>query len=384
MYKFHYKRPLWVWAIYALLFLFLCIFLSFLGYVVFSLSVWAINIGDMNWQPVKYAFSKSFQLKKNFSDDIVKMAIVGILTFISFMGIKKTSHMNNSRLAGLYNILLTLAMLIFMTLFFRFFSNILPYVSRTLSLAIFGVVIGFFIGLVAVAFRMSRFKILRTIGYIWVYIFRGTPFILQAYFIWNLSSLLLVVGFADFLAKISFYAYLPINSAFASLMPHSFEVIGDKTVALADFTNQFLRYWNQPYWWILLALAINSSAYGSEIIRGGLLSVDNKQLEAAKAYGMSKKQVFSRIRLKQAIAQALPAYSNEVILVLKATVVASAALSLIDFWDGYQKSASRYATVFAPLITIGIFYFLFNYGLARLFRLWEEKANPWIYKNQSY
>ncbi|MFV0322451.1 MAG: ABC transporter permease subunit [Alphaproteobacteria bacterium] len=388
-YGIHYKSPLWVKLIYLVLAVFLFVFVSFIGYIAISLTLWLIHIADMNWQPVQYALEKSFQLGRNYGWAIVK--IIGLVPCFAllFFGLKKVKLMDNKRAALIFNLLLMFGFLIALILFFRFLGQIVPYVNRTISLAFFGVVIGFFIGLIIVAFRFSPFKILRSIGYMWIYVFRGTPFILQAYFIWNLSSLLLVAGFAAFLAKVSFYTYLP----FDALMSYFHNIFGSNAEvttammhnpqALENFTNQFIRYWNQPYWWVLLALAMNSSAYGSEIIRGGLLSVDNKQLEAAKAYGMSKRQVFLRVRLKQAIAQALPTYSNEVILVLKATVVASAALSLIDFWDGYQKAASRYATVFGPLIAIGIFYFLFNFGLARLFRKLEKRANPWIYKNQS-
>ncbi len=383
MYNVHYKRPLWVYFIYAVLAVFLFVFLSFLTYIAVSLTLWLINIGDMNWQPIKYALSKSFKVDKGYGGELIKIAILVPCYALALFGVKKASLTNSKTASTLLNIVSLAAIFIFTILFFRFLSNIVPYVSRTLSLAVFGVSIGFFIGLIIVAFRMSRLKVLRSIGYLWIYVFRGTPFILQAYFIWNLSSLLLVAGFADFLAKMSFYAYIPINAIMAQFSDNV-QLVAGNPEAFAAFSNQFIRYWNQPYWWILLALAMNSSAYGSEIIRGGLLSVDNKQLEAAKAYGLSPRQVFYRVRLKQAIAQALPAYSNEVILVLKATVVASAALSLIDFWDGYQKAASRYATVFGPLITIGIFYFLFNFGLARLFRKLEQKANPWIYKNQSH
>lgn len=388
-YGIHYKSPIWVKLIYLVLAVFLFVFISFISYIVISLALWLIHIADMNWEPVKYALDKSFQLGRNYGWAIVK--IIGLIPCFGLLilGFKKISLMDNKRMAIMLNILVMFGFFVALVFLFRFLGQIVPYVNRTISLAFFGVGFGFFIGLVIVALRFSSFKIFRSLGYMWLYVFRGTPFILQAYFIWNLSSLLLVAGFAAFLAKVSFYTYLPIDavlSYFHNIFGSKAEVtlaMMNNPEALENFTNQFIRYWNQPYWWVLLALAMNSSAYGSEIIRGGLLSVDNKQLEAAKAYGMSKRQVFFRVRLKQAIAQALPTYSNEVILVLKATVVASAALSLIDFWDGYQKAASRYATVFGPLIAIGIFYFLFNFGLARLFRKLEKRANPWIYKNQS-
>ncbi|MBL6946951.1 MAG: ABC transporter permease, partial [Rhodospirillales bacterium] len=82
----------------------------------------------------------------------------------------------------------------------------------------------------------------------------------------------------------------------------------------------FLR---EPYFCAILALAINTTAYGSEIIRGGLESVSWGEKEAARAFGMSGVLLFRRIVFPIAIRQALPAYGNEAILMVKATSLAS-------------------------------------------------------------
>lgn len=79
----------------------------------------------------------------------------------------------------------------------------------------------------------------------------------------------------------------------------------------------------EPYWCAVIALTLNTAAYTSEIFRGGLNAVSVQQVEAARACGMSGPLLFRRIVLPIAIRHALPAYGNEVILMLKATALAS-------------------------------------------------------------
>ncbi len=411
MHELHYKRPLWVWIAYCIVAVFLVIFSTFVGYMIFGFTNWLIHIEDMRWDSVFYALNKSFKIGRNPAIDIIKLLLTLPVFYMLIWGLRKSMRMSRLWLCYTSCFILGLIFLITFILFFDFLGHILPMVQRTLSIAIFGCIIGFFLGLVIVAMRMSIIAPLRWISYSWVYVFRGTPFILQAYFFWNLSGLLLGLGWAHFFADIFFYISLPFSLAleklnmlwlgFLSLWGNGFltgldSMFGSQFASMesgaafasmderkAAFIRQFNRGWNSPYWWVLIASAINSSAYGSEIIRGGLLSVRENQMEAAEAFGMSKSLSFRRIRLKQAIAQALPAYSNEVILVLKATVVASAALSFVDFWDGYQQASSKYTMIFAPLIVIGFCYFVTNFSFSRLFRYLEIKANPWIYKNQS-
>ena len=82
----------------------------------------------------------------------------------------------------------------------------------------------------------------------------------------------------------------------------------------------FLR---QPYWCAILALALNTAAYGSEIIRGGLQSVPAGAIEAGRAAGMSRFTLYRRIILPIALRQALPGYGNEMVVMVKATSLAS-------------------------------------------------------------
>ncbi len=228
----------------------------------------------------------------------------------------------------------------------------LPYMHFSLLLSFLSVIIGFIIAVLLTMMRISRVNILKNIVKGWVFFFRGTPFLGQIFLFWY--------GIGGTLAP-------RIEANFPELWQQVW----------------FKHMWQSPFAWAVVVLACNSSAYGAEILRGGLLSVHNSQTEAAKALGMSRKLAFFRIRMPQAIAQAIPAYSNECVLVIKATVTASAVLPITNLWTGYQKANARYFEVFEPLITIGALYFLISLCMIYVFKSWERKLNPWIYKNRN-
>lgn len=88
----------------------------------------------------------------------------------------------------------------------------------------------------------------------------------------------------------------------------------------------FLR---QPYWCAILAFTLNTAAYGSEILRGGLLAVPSGAIEAGQALGLSRLQVYRTITIPLAVRLALPAYGNEIIIMVKSTALAS-IVTLMD------------------------------------------------------
>lgn len=129
-------------------------------------------------------------------------------------------------------------------------------------------------------------------------------------------------------------------------------------------------FFREPYWCAVLALALNTAAYGSEIIRGGLESVPRGAVEAATAYGMRPLLRFRRIILPMAIRQALPAYGNELILMIKATSLASIiTLMEVTGLAGKLIAASyRSVEVFA---CAGAIYLALNIILSRAVQLLE-------------
>jgi octopine/nopaline transport system permease protein len=134
----------------------------------------------------------------------------------------------------------------------------------------------------------------------------------------------------------------------------------------------FLR---EPYWCAILALTLNTAAYGSEIIRGGLLSVPAGQVEAARACGMSGLLLFRRIVLPIAVRQALPAYGNEIVLMVKATSLAS-IITLMEVTGIAHKIISESYRAIEVFVCAGALYLLINLLLIRVVYAVEYWLSP--------
>jgi len=131
-------------------------------------------------------------------------------------------------------------------------------------------------------------------------------------------------------------------------------------------TLDFVRH--QPLlWWLfsdgarcaILTIALNSGAYMSEAIRGGLQSVPAGQLDAARACGMSRLQVFRRVLFPLAIRQAFPAYSNELVLAIKGTSLAS-TIAVMELTGFARRLMSQSFLIVETFIIAGILYLAIN------------------------
>ena len=112
----------------------------------------------------------------------------------------------------------------------------------------------------------------------------------------------------------------------------------------------------------VLAFGFNYAAYFAEIYRGGILSIDRGQHEAAKALGMTKAQTFFMIILPQTVKRVIPAVGNEVITLVKDTSLAFTIAVTEMFTIAKQLSSAN--TTMTPLIAAGAFYYIFNYLVA--------------------
>lgn len=121
-----------------------------------------------------------------------------------------------------------------------------------------------------------------------------------------------------------------------------------------------------------LAFAINTSAYSAEILAGSLKATPYGEIEAAKAMGMSRFKLYRRILLPSALRRALPQYSNEVIMMLHTTSLAS-IVTLIDITGAARTVSSRFYMPFEAFITAGLFYLALTFILVRLFKLAERR-----------
>ncbi|KQQ57030.1 amino acid ABC transporter permease [Pseudomonas sp. Leaf127] len=121
-----------------------------------------------------------------------------------------------------------------------------------------------------------------------------------------------------------------------------------------------------------LAFAINTSAYTAEIVAGSLRATPAGEIEAARAMGMSSVTLYRRILLPSAMRRALPQYSNEVLMMMQATSLAS-IVTLIDLTGAARTVNAQYYLPFEAYITAGVFYLCLTFILVRLFRLAERR-----------
>jgi len=134
-------------------------------------------------------------------------------------------------------------------------------------------------------------------------------------------------------------------------------------------------FFREPFWCAILALTLNTSAYGTEIIRGGLQSVPFGQVEAARACGMSPWLVYCRITFPIALRQALPSYGNEIILMIKGTSLAS-IITLTEVTGIAQQLISQTYRAIEVFVCAGAIYLIINFLITRLVGSLEYRLSP--------
>jgi len=135
-----------------------------------------------------------------------------------------------------------------------------------------------------------------------------------------------------------------------------------------------LPFLRDGIWYAIFAFSINTAGYSGEILRGAIMAVPHGEIEAARAFGMSRWKVFTRITLPRAVRICLPTMSTETILLVKATSLAS----LVTVREVMGTATSiRIDTfrVYDTLIGAGIVYFCLIYGLTRVLNWLERRLN---------
>ena len=215
------------------------------------------------------------------------------------------------------------------------FVKLLEGVPLTLKLAFSSVALGAIVALVLAMMRMSGVAALDWLARGYVFVFRGTPLLVQVFLIYY--------GLGQFRPEL-----------------------------------QQLGVWwffREPYWCAILALTLNTGAYASEIIRGGLQSVPHQQVEAAKACGMSGFLLFRRIVFPIAVRQALPAYGSEIILMVKATSLAS-IITMMEVTGLAAKIISQTFRAVEVFIVAGLIYLILNFAITRIIMAFEWWLSP--------
>lgn len=193
------------------------------------------------------------------------------------------------------------------------------------------------LGLIIAFGSMSKFKPLKYLIKVFVWIIRGTPLMLQ---------ILLV----SFLPK---YLFNSTIKAWASAL--------DLTINQMSFV------------FVVVAFIINYAAYFSEIYRSGIESVPKGQYEAGKVLGMTKTQIFFKVVLMQVVKRILPPMSNETITLVKDTVLAF-TLSVVDLLTAAKEAVNNFVTL-SPLVYAGIIFLIVNGLLTLLFGFIEKKLS---------
>ncbi|MGK9339796.1 ABC transporter permease [Sinorhizobium meliloti] len=212
--------------------------------------------------------------------------------------------------------------------------SLLSALPLTLELAVTAIALGSVLALALALARLSGILVLDWFARAYVFVFRGTPLLVQIFLIYY--------GLSQFPA-----------------VRHSI----------------FWPVLREPYWCAVLALMLNTAAYASEIIRGGLLSVPHGQVEAARACGMPPFMIFRRIVMPLATRQALPGYGNEMISMVKATSLAS-IITLMEITGVAARIISETYRVIEVFVVAGAIYLAINFFLTRLIAFVEHRLSP--------
>ena len=218
-----------------------------------------------------------------------------------------------------------------MELMIESFPRLLNATLLTIELTLLSLFFGIFVGIFFAILRTSKNKILYYLSYYYSYVFRGTPLLVQIFIIY------FGLGQVEWIRESFLWIVL-----------------------------------KEPYTCAILAFTLNTGAYSSEIFRSAFETINKGIVEAAKGLGISKVNIFLKVKLPIAIKQSLPAYGNEMVLMLKGTSLAS-TVTLLDL-TGVAKHII--STTFKPIevfIVAGSIYLLMTFIIHNIIKLLEKK-----------
>jgi octopine/nopaline transport system permease protein len=187
----------------------------------------------------------------------------------------------------------------------------------TLKLLSVSLIIGLLIGFIFAVLRLNKNPFINKFAYGYSYLFRGTPLLVQIFIIY------FGLGQIEWLRATFLWVIL-----------------------------------KEPYWCAIIAFALNTGAYTSEILRSAFQTIKPGIIEAGKSLGISSKIILYKIQIPVAIRQSLPAYGNEIILMMKGTSLAS-TVTLMDI-TGVAKHivSTTYKPLEVFLLAGGIYLFM--------------------------
>ncbi|TRO11044.1 ABC transporter permease [Ectopseudomonas mendocina] len=215
-------------------------------------------------------------------------------------------------------------------LIYKYLPKMFEGALLTIELLAVAVIAGLILALPMGIARASKHWYVRALPYGYIFFFRGTPMLVQLFLIYY--------GLAQF-----------------------------------DAVRQsvFWPYLRDPYWCAVLTMTLHTAAYIAEILRGAIQAVPPGEIEAARALGMSRAQAMLHIILPRAARIGLPAYSNEVILMLKASALAS-TVTLLELTGMARTLNARTYVSMEFFFTAALFYLAITFVLINLFKLLER------------
>ncbi|GAA3056753.1 amino acid ABC transporter permease [Actinokineospora globicatena] len=210
----------------------------------------------------------------------------------------------------------------------------------TLQLTGLSAVFGLLGGILLALMRLSRNPVLQSVAWAYIWLFRSIPLIVLLLFLANITAL---------------YATLSLGIPFGP--------------SFVEFSaNDLLSF----YMVAVLGLSLNEAAYAAEIVRSGIISVDQSQLEAASALGLPKGRQYRRIILPQATRAIIPAYANQLIGLLKGTSVVYIT-SLLELFGVVQSQASINSGQIIPLLMVGTIWYIVLTSLLSVVQYYLER-----------
>jgi len=234
---------------------------------------------------------------------------------------------------------------------YLFDSRILHGVLVTLELTVAAQAAGVILGVLLAVMRLSPNPLVSGGSWLYIWFFRGTPVFVQILFWYNIAALYPVIHLG-----------VPFGPSIINV---------NANTAITGFAT------------IVLALGLNEGAYMSEIVRAGIISVDEGQHEAAQSLGMTRLQTMRRIVLPQAMRVIIPPTGNETISMLKTTSLAFAVGSVFDLLTSAENIYNANFLVMPLLITASLWYlamtsvlYVGQYYLERYFARGSSRELP--------
>jgi His/Glu/Gln/Arg/opine family amino acid ABC transporter permease subunit len=204
----------------------------------------------------------------------------------------------------------------------------------TIQLVALALALGMCLAIPLALLRTARHPALWMPVYGFIFIFRGTPLLVQIFIV--------------------YYG------------------LGQSEAVRASFLWPFFK---EAYWCAIFTFTLNTSAYTAEILRGAIQAVPHGEIEAARAIGMGRFLVLRRIIVPRAFRLALPAYGNEIILMLKGSALAS-TITLLDITGVSRQIVSRTFAPYELFLLAAILYLALTLIIVRTLKYAEWRLSP--------